>query len=351
MRDLLPEEQFYWQKVEKSVNSLASVYGFEKIDLPVLEDISLFAKTKKKHVDELEKEMCVLRVKEGRKLTLRSEITSSCIRAYFDNGFHKKRHPVKLFSLGPVFHYEKSKEKGFHQTYQASFDAVGSKDPIMYAHLMQVCFAVLKKGLGLKNVIIHINSLGCKKCGSSYKKSLMNFLKKREGDLCQSCRRTLYSDPLSIFNCDNLKCIEIFQESPQMVEYLCPGCKSNFKSVLEYLDELELPYLLDSNLLQDMGYYSKTIFSVFSDYEGQDQENYFKIAEGGRYDNLVKSIGGKENPGIGFNLRLDEIVGLMKNKRAKISFRKRPLVFIIQIGALGRKKSLNFFEFLSKSNL
>lgn len=347
MRDILPEEQIYWEKVEQTVKRLADAYGFNLIITPILEDSELFIKGTGIYTDIIEKEMYFLRTKGGDKLSLRPEFTPAIIRAYLENGLSSLPQPVKLYSLGPIFRYEKPQKGRYRQSFQANFEIIGEKDPVLDAQLIQLCFSI-NNGLGLKNLITQINSIGCPKCRPAFRKALVSFYRSKKKNLCRNCQKRYQQNPLRLLDCKEKKCLQISEQAPQTIDYLCEECRDHFKSVLEYLDELEIPYILNSRLVRGLDYYSKTVFEIWpEDEEGRQ----IALAGGGRYDRLVKLLGGQDIPATGFAMGLDRIVNRMKEKDVKVVQKTRPLIFIVQLGDLGKKRSLRLFEELRKAGL
>ncbi len=347
MRDILPEEQIYWDKIEQTIKNLADAYGFKLINTPILEDSELFIKGTGIYTDIVEKEMYSLRTKGGDKLSLRPEFTPAIIRAYLENGLSSLPHPVKLYSIGPIFRYERPQKGRYRQSYQANFEIIGEKDPILDAQLIQLSFSI-NNALGLKNLITQINSIGCTKCRPIYKKAIMSFYRKRKKELCSNCQKRYQQNPLRLLDCKEKKCVQIAEQAPPIIDYLCEDCHNHFKNVLEYLDELEIPYILNSHLVRGLDYYNKTVFEIWPEDEERRQ---IALAGGGRYDKLVKLLGGKDTPAVGFAIGLDRAVNQMKEKGVKVPLKSRPLIFLAQLGDLGKKKSLKLFEDLRKAGL
>ncbi len=348
MRDLLPKDQVYWSKVKEAIERIASDYGFRRLDTPLLEAEELFIKGTGSSTDIVEKEMYSLKTKGGERLVLRPEFTPSVIRAYLENGLSSQTHPVKLYGIGPIFRYERSQKGRYRQAHQANLEAIGEKDPILDAQLIQLFFAI-SKSLGLKKLITQINSIGCPKCRPNYRRALVNFYRYKQKDICPDCYRRLKQNPMRLLDCKEENCMEIAQKAPQVIEYLCDECCSHFKSLLEYLDELEIPYLLNHALVRGLDYYTKTVFEIWP--EEEEKTRQFALAGGGRYDGLVELLGGKETPAVGFAIGLDRFINLLKEKEIKLSAREKPLVYVVQLGELAKKKSLNLFEEIRKSGL
>ena len=200
MRDILPEEQPYWNRISQVIKNSARAYSFERIDTPILEETDLFIKGTGSSTDIVEKEMFSLRTKGGDRLTLRPEFTPAIMRAYLEDGLSSLPQPVKLYSFGPIFRYERPQKGRYRQAHQANFEIIGEKDPILDAQLIQLIFSI-SKDLGLKNLITQINSLGCSRCRPNYRKNLINFYRNYKKDLCQNCQRRLQQNPLRLLDC------------------------------------------------------------------------------------------------------------------------------------------------------
>ncbi|MFH1461265.1 MAG: histidine--tRNA ligase [Patescibacteria group bacterium] len=347
MRDILPEEQSYWSKVKQVINNLAGAYGFDLIETPILEETDLFIKGTGSSTDIVEKEMYSFRTRGGDHLTLRPEFTPAIIRAYLESGLSSQPQPVKLYSLGPIFRYERPQKGRYRQAYQANFEVIGQQDPILDTQLIQLFFVIARE-LGLKNLIAQMNSIGCSRCRPNYRKILVSFYRKRKKELCQNCQKRLQQNPLRLLDCKEAKCIRLAEELPQVIDHLCDDCHNHFKEVLEYLDEIEIPYILNPRLVRGLDYYTKTVFEIWPEEEDGRQ---IALAGGGRYDDLIKLLGGKDTPAVGFAMGLDRMVNLLKEKNIKVSGKCSSLVFLVQLGDLGKKKSLGLFEELRKAGL
>jgi len=347
MRDILPEEQIYWERVRSVIESVAGSYGFKRIDTPILEEKDLFIKSTGAYTDIVEKEMFNLTTKGRDKLSLRPEFTPGVMRAYLEGGLSSLPHPVKLYSIGPIFRYERPQKGRYRQSYQANFEVIGEQDSVLDAQLIQLFFSISKK-LGLKKLITQINSIGCSKCRPNYRKKLVNFYRNKKKDLCSNCQRRFQYNPLRLLDCKNEICSQLAQEAPQIIDSLCDECNGHFKSVLEYLDELEIPYMLNPCLVRGLDYYTKTVFEIWPEEEDGRQ---ISLSGGGRYDGLIKLLGGQDTPAVGFAIGLDRIVNLIKEREIKINPRKKSLIFLVQLGELGKKKSLKLFEELRQAGL
>lgn len=347
MRDILPEEQVFWNQLTETACELAENYGFQKIETPVLEDAELFIRGTGPTTDIVTKQMYVLKTAGGDELALRPEFTPGIARAYMENGMAAWPQPVKLFSYGPLFRYEQPQAGRYRQLYQFGVEVLGEKDAVIDAQVIQFCFNIFE-ALGLKKINIQINSLGCPQCRPAYRKALIDYYRYRKTKVCPDCRRRMRENPLRLLDCKEEKCQPIKAQAPAMVDYVCDECRVHFKQVLEYLDELEIPYFLNSSLVRGLDYYAKTVFEIFWDDEGISS---MALGGGGRYDNLLKELGGKPVPAMGAALGMDRVVYLMKKEQVKISTVKNPKIFLVQLGVMGKKKSLKLFKNLNDAGI
>jgi len=210
----------------------------------------------------VEKEMYNFVTRGGDKVSLRPELTAGICRAYIQHGMNVLAKPIKLFSTGPVYRYERPQEGRYREHYQVNFDSFGEQDPILDAQMIQVAHRMLQS-LGIKAVQIQVNSIGCPVCRKEYKELLMNYLESKKNKLCQDCKRRLATSPLRVLDCKEEKCSQVSAAAPQSIDHLCEECRVHFKSLLEYLDELELPYVINPRLVRGLDYYTKTVFEVW----------------------------------------------------------------------------------------
>lgn len=347
MRDILPEDQVYWNHIRRVLNRLAHDYGYQRIDTPLVEYASLFTRTIGTGTDIVEKEMYVFTTKGGDKVALRPEFTASIARSYIQNGMAVMPKPIRLFSTGPVYRYDRPQEGRYREFWQANFDILGEDNPILDAHLIQLAHRVVMS-IGLKNFQFQINSIGCAKCRKDYQNLLISYLESRKQKLCQDCRRRLDTTPLRVLECKEDKCAQVAANAPQTVDHLCPACHQHFKDLLEYLDELNLPFVINHRLVRGLDYYTRTVFEIWMESEEGKKS---ALGGGGRYDNLIKMLGGEDTPAIGFGLGLDRLVIEMKKTNVKPYREAKPKVFLAQLGELAKKKSLSLFAELEKNGI
>jgi histidyl-tRNA synthetase len=347
MRDILPGDQPYWNQVRRVLSRLSQEYGFQRIDTPILEYANLFIRSIGEGTDIVDKEIYTFLTRGGDKVALRPEFTAGVARAYIQHGMNVLTKPVKLFSTGPVYRYDRPQEGRYREHWQANFDIFGEQDPILDAQIIQVAHRLVSS-LGVKNVQFQVNSIGCSHCRKDYINLLKAYLESKKQKLCQQCRTRMEVNPLRILDCKEDKCSQVSLNAPQSVDHLCPECRSHFKNLLEYLDELDLPYIINPRLVRGLDYYTKTVFEVWTESEEGKKHS---LGGGGRYDGLIKTLGGENTPAIGFGLGIDRIVNEMKRINAKLYRESRPRVFLAQLGELAKKKSLKLFAELEKDGI
>jgi len=350
MHDVLPEDQAYFKKIQRAVESIANYYSFEKIETPILEYAEVFQKAVGEDSDIVGKEMYTFRTRGGDVVSLRPEGTAPVMRAYLEHGMHNLPQPVKLWYMGPFFRYERPQAGRFRQFHQFGFEAIGESKPSIDGQIIQMSYDVLKE-LKFKNLTIEVNSIGDSECRPYFKKILTSYFKSRRASLCTDCQRRLKENPLRIFDCKEEKCQRVKAGAPQMLDHLCEKCHAHFKDVLEFLDELELPYTLNPYLVRGIDYYTKTVFEIVE--TSEDGKSLGSLIGGGRYDNLSKMLGGREVAGCGSAAGIERIVSLMKNTGKKLQadysssspkVAEQPKIFLAQLGQLAKRKSMKLFE-------
>ncbi len=344
MHDILPSNQVYYDKIYKTVKDIVAFYDFEKIDTPIMEDFNLFVRSIGENTDIVGKEMFTLRTKGKDYLALRPEGTAPIMRAYIENGLSSLPQPVKLWYWGPFFRYEKPQSGRFRQFNQFGIEIIGESDPIADVQVILIMYKILQES-ELEELLVKINSIGDDKCRPAYRKDLVKYLKNKKDSLCDDCQKRIKTNPLRVLDCKKEKCRQVLSEAPQSVDYLCEGCKRHLKETLEYLDELKIPYLLDSSLVRGLDYYTRNVFEIIS------TKTNTVLAGGGRYDNLSKELGGKEVGACGAAGGIERIIAEMKETKSKPILKDVPDIFFTQIGPLAKKKSLPILEKLRSAGL
>jgi len=341
MHDILPEDQPYFQKVNKAVESIANYYGFSKIETPILEFAEVFSKGIGSVTDIVEKEMYTFKTKGGDLVSLRPEGTAPVMRSYIEHGMHNLPQPVKFWYLGPFFRHERPQAGRFRQFHQFGFEALGEQNPSIDGQIIQMSYDILKE-LSFKNITIEVNSIGDSECRPYFKKILTSYFRSKKSSLCSDCQRRLKENPLRILDCKEEKCQRVKAGAPQIIDHLCENCHAHFKQVLEFLDELELPYTLNPYLVRGLDYYTKTVFEIVENTE--EGKTQGALLAGGRYDNLSKVLGGRDTPACGSAGGVERIMNLMKIREVKTAKVVEPKIFLAQLGQLAKRKGLKLFE-------
>ena len=341
VHDILPEEQKYWEKIYAVVNQVLPSYGFKRIDVPVFEDARLYIRGTGSSTDIVQKEMYTFKKGDAELFALRPEFTPGIVRAYIEHGMKNFPQPVKLYTTGPLFRHDKPQAGRFRQFYQIDWEIIGDGSAVSDVQIIQVFISILKK-LNLKKYILYINSIGCPICVPKYKKVLISYYKQHLSGVCSDCQRRFKDNPLRLLDCKNIKCEHLVQKAPQMLDYLCEECHKHFKEVLEYLDDLEIPYQLNPQLVRGLDYYTKTVFEFYDDVKTVSSQG--ALMGGGRYDNLVEMFKGRSTPGVGAAAGIERLINVAKKQDVKLVEKEKPKVFLIQLGDMGRKKCLKLFE-------
>ncbi len=344
MHDVLPEEQKYYQRIYDIVSNIADFYEFGKIDTPIVEEIGLFSKGIGLATDIVKKQMYSLKTRGADSLALRPEWTAPVVRAYIENGMRNLPQPLKLWYFGPCYRYERPQSDRYRQFWQFGFEVFGEQNPVIDAQIIQIFYNILQE-LKLKNLIVEVNSIGDSNCRPYYKKLLANYFRSREVSLCVDCKRRLRENVLRVLDCKEEKCQPIKAEAPQILDHLCDECHEHFKEVLEFLDEIEIPYNLNPYLVRGLDYYTKTVFEIFA------AEGNNALAGGGRYDKLVKVLGGRETPACGAAAGIERIISLMKSQEVKFPKEPETQIFLAQLGSLAKRKSLKLLEDFRKAKI
>ncbi|MFA5318133.1 MAG: histidine--tRNA ligase [Patescibacteria group bacterium] len=358
MRDVLPEEHRYWELIVSKAESIIKYYGFNKTEIPVLENLSLYERSTGKQTDVVSKEMYTFIDKDGDKVAIRPEATPGLVRSYIEHGmFNLPVQPVKIYWIGHLLRREKPQAGRYRQFSQIDLEIFGEDNPVADAQLILIACNLFKE-LQL-NTEVQINSIGCKECRPEYVKKLAEYYKQRriKSKLCDDCKKRLLKNPLRLLDCKEEGCEEAKLEAPQLVDHLCDPCRDHFVKVLEYLDELDAPYGLNPYLVRGLDYYNRTVFEFWPEEEKNDNEEngdhggqprQGALGGGGRYDDLVEYMGGRPTPACGFGLGIERIILKIKENNALVVEPNKPDIFIAQLGDVAKRKAMVFFEELRK---
>jgi histidyl-tRNA synthetase len=348
MKDILPEDYLYYDYLIEVTKKTLEFYNFRRCEPPVLEKAELYNKSIGSNTDIVEKEMYTLKTKEeGEFLALRPEYTAGIVRAYIENGMFNWPQPIKLYSFGPVFRHEKPQAGRYRQFYQLNIESIGDASSALDAEVILASRAFLENlGFNQSDLEIRINSIGCNRCRPLYIRALVRYCKQHLKDICKDCQKRLKTNPLRVLDCKNPKCVVIKEKAPSFLDYLCGDCKDHFKNVLDILDNVGVSYVLDKTLVRGLDYYSRTVFEI----RKKEKETSLSLAGGGRYDYLVKLLGGLDRPAVGVAFGVERLVEELKVIKKKFEFPK-PKVFLIQIGDAAKKQAFILLEKLRKANI
>ncbi len=349
MRDLINEEYYLFQGFFEKAQEVAMYYGFKPIETPMLEQDFIFSSGIGAGTDVVDKEMYTLRTKGGDMLALRPEHTASLMRAYIEHGMANQPQPCMFYQYGPSFRHDNPQKGRYREFYQFDIDALGSEKSILDALVIKTMLTIINES-GAPATSIDLNSIGCKDCRPGYVRELVNYYKKHVNNLPAVDRERLKANPLRILDSKEEKTREINEGAPDAISFLCPACKKHFKEVLEYLEEMEVPYNINKNLVRGLSYYSRTVFEVVV--PSEDGGAPMAIAGGGRYDYLGRQLGSKKDiPAIGVALGVDRLISMPWYNKHTPRIIKKPRVYFIQLGIEAKLKSLNIIEILRKAHV
>jgi len=306
-KDILPGEVELWQKIEETARSLFEDFGFKEIRIPIMERTELFARSIGEDTDIVEKEMYTFPDIKGDLITLRPEATASVCRSYIQHKLYTKDPVQKFYTIGPMFRRERPQKGRYRQFYQLNAEIFGVESPLVDVELIFILITLFSK-LAVSDIKAHINSLGCPECRPIFKTALSEFLALTGENLCSDCNRRKFRNPLRVLDCKVPACREALTDAPSLMDYLCPACDQHFETVKKTLESLNVPFVVDKRLVRGLDYYTRTTFEIQTHALGAQNA----IAGGGRYDGLIKALGGPDIPATGFAIgfdRLAEIVG------------------------------------------
>lgn len=343
-KDILPEETGWWQRVESAALCVLRNFGFEEFRVPIVERTELFARSIGQDTDIVEKEMYSFSDRHGDSITLRPEATAGVVRAVIEHGLGADGRPLKFYTLGPMFRYERPQKGRQRQFYQLNVEIYNVADPFADAELITLWVYLLEE-IGLEDVRILINSLGCQNCRPGYKQDLKDFLSKSLDDLCSDCRRRFKTNPLRILDCKVQGCMDAVKGAPRMMDSLCPGCRDHFSQVQKALDLAGTSFTIEPNLVRGLDYYTRTVFEAHSDSLGAQSA----VGGGGRYDLLVKSLGGPDMPAVGFAMGLERLIMLLSQGRPAAA--PKPDLFVAVLDDTGRELAFSLAMELKKAGV
>ena len=334
-RDVLPAESYKWHHVENIIRELCVKGGYREIRTPVFEHTELFLRGVGDTTDIVQKEMYTFEDKGGRSITLKPEGTAGVVRSFVENGMSSLAQPTKMYYLStPIFRYENPQSGRLREHHQFGIEVFGAKSASMDAEIIMIALALFAR-LKISGLKLHINSIGCPNCRPAYNALLSKYFTSKKDSLCPTCVERLQKNPLRILDCKEEKCKAAVAEAPVMVDGLCAECADHFEDLKGYLDVMDIAYEVDPFIVRGLDYYTKTVFEIISDNIGSQGT----VCGGGRYDKLVREVGGQDMPAIGFGMGIERLLMVLDNEGIKIPEPGMFDVYFVTMGDAANKKA------------
>ena len=304
-KDVIPQESYKWQYVEEKIRNICKNYGYKEVRVPVFEHTELFERGVGDTTDVVQKEMYTFEDKGGRSITLRPEGTAGTVRCFLENNLYAESQPTKMYYMMSCYRYEKPQAGRLREFHQFGIEAFGSPDSSIDAEVISMAFNLLTS-LGVKNLKLYVNSIGCPNCRKEYNTKLKNYFGKYTDELCETCKNRLDKNPMRIIDCKVTHCEEIGASAPKILNEQCPECTEHYNKLCKYLDNMGIAYEIDDTIVRGLDYYTTTVFEIKS--EG------LVVCGGGRYNGLVEELGGKPTPGVGFGMGLERLLMVLETQ-------------------------------------
>ncbi|MGN1330903.1 MAG: histidine--tRNA ligase [Clostridia bacterium] len=304
-RDILPDEVYKWQYIESVVRDILENAGMGEIRVPVFEHTELFSRGVGETTDVVQKEMYTFEDKGGRSITLRPEGTAGVVRSYIENGMASQATPIKLWYEMPMYRYENVQKGRLREFRQIGTEVIGTESYLADVEVISLGAKIFKE-LNIPNIKLNINSIGCPVCRQKYQEALRDFIRPNLEKYCDTCKTRFEKNPMRILDCKEQKCKEMNQGAPIILDYLCEECREHFEKVKSLLMNLEIPFEIDSSIVRGLDYYTKTVFEFVSEDDG------LTVLGGGRYDGLIKEIGGQDTPAVGFAMGVERLLEIFE---------------------------------------
>lgn len=336
--DVLPKDSYRWQFVEDVMRKESAAYGFKEIRTPVFEHTELFARGVGQTTDVVQKEMYTFDTKGGESVTLRPEGTAGAARAVLEHGLVNDSLPIKASYFVSCYRYEKPQAGRLREFHQFGLECYGTQSPVADAELICAAQSIFDR-LGIKQLRLEINSIGCPACRAEYHKALKEYFYGYKDELCETCNSRLEKNPMRILDCKSPVCSKIAQGAPKITDYLCDECKEHFASVQKYLDAAGVEYTVNPTIVRGLDYYTKTVFEFVTDFIGAQGT----VCGGGRYDGLIEELGGKHLPSLGFAMGIERLLMLIDKQGIEIP---KPSTCDLYVAVMGESASLKSFEII-----
>ena len=327
-RDVLPTESYRWQFIESKMRKAAALAGYREVRTPVFEHTELFARGVGDTTDIVQKEMYTFQDRGNRSITLKPEGTAGAVRCFLESNLYAEPLPCKMYYLdAPIFRYEAPQSGRLREHHQFGLECFGAKEATTDAELILLAFHLLQD-LGIQNLSVNINSIGCPACRPKYHAMLKDFLAGKVQNLCEDCQNRFERNPLRVLDCKKPKCQEQIQDAPSMLDVLCDDCRNHFEQLKECLDLAGIPYRVNPRIVRGLDYYTKTVFELITSTPGGN----LTVCGGGRYDQLVEQLGGPPLPAVGFGMGLERVLMLMDTEGITIPQQALYDVFVTYMG-------------------
>ncbi|MCD7796338.1 MAG: histidine--tRNA ligase [Clostridiales bacterium] len=338
-KDALPAEIHKYQYIEATVIDIAEKYGYKEMRTPVFEHTELFQRGVGDTTDVVQKEMYTFDDKGGRSITLKPEGTAGEVRSFLENGLCNETMPQKISYVTPCYRYEKPQAGRLREFHQFGVECFGTQSPVADVEIIALASRIFEN-LGIKDLSLEINSIGCPKCRAKYLQALREYFSARQDELCNTCRDRLERNPMRILDCKGPICSEIASHAPVVIDYLCDDCKEHFAKVQDYLKAMNIEFTINPKIVRGLDYYTKTVFEFLSGSIGAQSA----VCAGGRYDRLVEELGGQHTPSLGFAMGLERVMLLMEAQGSEFPAPQVPDLFIATLGDKALVKALEISE-------
>lgn len=339
-KDITPKDAYKWNYVENKFREICSLFGYEEMRTPIFEHTELFKRSVGDTTDIVQKEMYSFTDKGKRDITLKPEGTAGVVRAFIENKLYADTQPTKLFYITPCFRYERPQAGRQRQFHQFGVEALGSDKPSLDAEVIALAVQFFNE-VGLKDLAVSINSVGCPTCRAEYNAKLKEYLDAKSDVLCETCLDRKDKNPMRVIDCKNPICKENLTDIPFMVDHICDDCKDHFEKLQTYLKEMDINFVVDKTIVRGLDYYKKTAFEIISNDIGSQST----VCGGGRYDGLVEQLGGPKGvSGIGFGLGAERLLLTMENNNIEIENPYATDIFIVTIGEDAKTKSFKLLK-------
>lgn len=335
-KDVLPKDVHKNQYIEGTCLDIASKYGYKEIRTPVFEHTELFQRSVGDTTDVVQKEMYSFDDKGGRNITLRPEGTAGAARSFLENGLSNEALPQKVCYITSCYRYEKPQAGRLREFHQFGIECFGTQSPLADAEIISLAKSIFDE-LGVTDLSLEINSIGCPECRAEYHKALKEYFSAKKDELCDTCRERLERNPMRILDCKSPVCSEISKNAPVVIDYLCNDCKEHFEAVKKYLNTAGIEYTVNPQIVRGLDYYTKTVFEFVSNSIGAQGT----VCGGGRYDGLIEELGGQKTPSLGFGMGLERLMLLLEAQGCEFPESEKSDLFIV---ALGDKATLKAIE-------